>query len=192
MLIASRVPDSTKACARMEMAQLADWSELVYCMAWDYADFLRAQPWSSLTQVLVAAIHPVNSCWSEPCWVGRSCRLAADPLFFGKFQKLRISASPARGTPGCDPLPTNVASSHTIKNSALQGGRICAKQRSVAESNPRLVGIGGPLKGAAFPLPAGEVSIGRDSSNHLWAPIPHCRGGTASWSPAANSFPSAI
>jgi Nif-specific regulatory protein len=47
------------------------------------------------------------------------------------------------------------------------------------ESNPRLVGIGGPLKGAAFSLPAGEVSIGRDSSNHLWAPDPalsrrHC------------------
>jgi transcriptional regulator with GAF, ATPase, and Fis domain len=49
----------------------------------------------------------------------------------------------------------------------------------MAESNPRLVGIGGPLKGAAFPLPAGEVSIGRDPSNHLWAPDPalsrrHC------------------
>ena len=45
--------------------------------------------------------------------------------------------------------------------------------------NPRLVGIGGPLKGAAFALPPGEVSIGRDSSNHLWAPDPalsrrHC------------------
>jgi transcriptional regulator with GAF, ATPase, and Fis domain len=49
----------------------------------------------------------------------------------------------------------------------------------MAESNPRLVGIGGPLKGTAFTLPAGEVSIGRDSSNHLWAPDPalsrrHC------------------
>jgi pSer/pThr/pTyr-binding forkhead associated (FHA) protein len=49
----------------------------------------------------------------------------------------------------------------------------------MAEMNPRLVGIGGPLKGAAFALPAGEVSIGRDSSNHLWAPDPalsrrHC------------------
>ncbi len=47
------------------------------------------------------------------------------------------------------------------------------------ESNPRLVGIGGPLKGTAFSLPAGEVSIGRDSSNQLWAPDPalsrrHC------------------
>ena len=56
---------------------------------------------------------------------------------------------------------------------------ICAKQRSMAETNPRLVGIGGPLKGTAFSLPAGEVSIGRDSSNHLWAPDPalsrrHC------------------
>jgi transcriptional regulator with GAF, ATPase, and Fis domain len=47
------------------------------------------------------------------------------------------------------------------------------------ESNPRLVGIGGPLKGIAFSLPPGEVSIGRDSSNQLWAPDPalsrrHC------------------
>ncbi len=45
--------------------------------------------------------------------------------------------------------------------------------------NPRLVGIGGPLKGTAFSLPAGEVSIGRDSSNQLWAADPalsrrHC------------------
>jgi len=49
----------------------------------------------------------------------------------------------------------------------------------MAEANPRLVGIGGPLKGTAFSLPSGEVSIGRDSSNHLWAPDPalsrrHC------------------
>ena len=48
-----------------------------------------------------------------------------------------------------------------------------------SELNPRLVGIGGPLKGTAFSLPAGEVSIGRDSSNQLWAPDPalsrrHC------------------
>jgi two-component system, NtrC family, response regulator HydG len=35
--------------------------------------------------------------------------------------------------------------------------------------NPRIVGIGGPFKGTTFPLPAaGEVSIGRDSSNHIW------------------------
>jgi transcriptional regulator with GAF, ATPase, and Fis domain len=49
----------------------------------------------------------------------------------------------------------------------------------MAETNPRLVGIGGPLKGTAFSLLPGEVSIGRDSSNHLWAPDPalsrrHC------------------
>ncbi|MGA9799339.1 MAG: sigma 54-interacting transcriptional regulator [Terriglobales bacterium] len=49
----------------------------------------------------------------------------------------------------------------------------------MAESNPRLVGIGGPLKGTAFSLSAGEISIGRDSANHLWAPDPalsrrHC------------------
>ncbi len=45
--------------------------------------------------------------------------------------------------------------------------------------SPRLLGIGGPLKGTAFPLPAGEVSIGRDSSNQLWVADPalsrrHC------------------
>ncbi len=45
--------------------------------------------------------------------------------------------------------------------------------------NPRLLGISGPLKGAAFPLPVGEVSIGRDSSNQLWVADPalsrrHC------------------
>ena len=45
--------------------------------------------------------------------------------------------------------------------------------------NPRLVGIGGPLKGTVFSLPAGEVFIGRDSSNHIWAADPalsrrHC------------------
>jgi transcriptional regulator with GAF, ATPase, and Fis domain len=48
-----------------------------------------------------------------------------------------------------------------------------------SELNPRLVGIGGPLKGTAFALSPGEVSIGRDSSNQLWAPDPalsrrHC------------------
>ncbi len=45
--------------------------------------------------------------------------------------------------------------------------------------NPRLVGIGGPMKGTTFPLPEGEVSIGRDSSNQLWISDPalsrrHC------------------
>ena len=49
----------------------------------------------------------------------------------------------------------------------------------VTEINPRLLGISGPLKGSAFPLPAGEVSIGRDSSNQLWVADPalsrrHC------------------
>ncbi len=52
----------------------------------------------------------------------------------------------------------------------------------MADINPRLVGIGGPLKGTAFSLPKGpkgEISIGRDSSNHLWAADPslsrrHC------------------
>ncbi len=49
----------------------------------------------------------------------------------------------------------------------------------MTETNPRLIGISGPLKGAAFPLPTGEVSVGRDSSNQLWAADPalsrrHC------------------
>src|ERR1700688_1881734 len=61
----------------------------------------------------------------------------------------------------------------------VHGGPVCATQRSMAESNPRLVGIGGPLKGTAFSLSAGEISIGRDSANQLWAPDPalsrrHC------------------
>ena len=45
--------------------------------------------------------------------------------------------------------------------------------------NPRIRGIHGPLKGTSFALFDGEVSIGRDSSNHLWADDPglsrrHC------------------
>ncbi len=45
--------------------------------------------------------------------------------------------------------------------------------------NPRLLGIGGPLKGTVLPVRAGEVSIGRDSSNQLWTADPalsrrHC------------------
>jgi len=45
--------------------------------------------------------------------------------------------------------------------------------------DPRVVGIAGPLKGTNFVLPSGEVSIGRESSNHLWVPDPalsrrHC------------------
>jgi len=49
----------------------------------------------------------------------------------------------------------------------------------VAKTNPRLLGIGGPLKGTEFPLPAGEVTIGRESSNQLWVADPalsrrHC------------------
>jgi transcriptional regulator with GAF, ATPase, and Fis domain len=50
---------------------------------------------------------------------------------------------------------------------------------ATTETNPRLLGISGPLKGSAFPLPGGEVSIGRDSSNQLWVADPalsrrHC------------------
>jgi len=35
--------------------------------------------------------------------------------------------------------------------------------------NPRLIGVAGPLQGATFALPEGEVSIGRDTSNQLYA-----------------------
>jgi transcriptional regulator with GAF, ATPase, and Fis domain len=35
--------------------------------------------------------------------------------------------------------------------------------------NPRLIGVAGPLQGASFALPEGEVSIGRDTSNQLYA-----------------------
>ena len=35
--------------------------------------------------------------------------------------------------------------------------------------NPRLIGVAGPLQGVAFALPEGEVSIGRDASNQLYA-----------------------
>ena len=35
--------------------------------------------------------------------------------------------------------------------------------------NPRLIGVAGPLQGALFALPEGEVSIGRDISNQLYA-----------------------
>src|SRR6476660_9144139 len=50
---------------------------------------------------------------------------------------------------------------------------------ATTETNPRLLGISGPLKGSAFPLPGGEVSIGRDSFNQLWVADPalsrrHC------------------
>ena len=57
-----------------------------------------------------------------------------------------------------------------------------------SELNPRLVGIGGPLKGIAFTLPASEVSIGRDSSNQLWAADPAYRAGIACWLPLTSQF----
>jgi transcriptional regulator with GAF, ATPase, and Fis domain len=45
--------------------------------------------------------------------------------------------------------------------------------------NPRLLGVAGPFQGTTFLVPAGEVSIGRDSSNQLWTSDPalsrrHC------------------
>ena len=48
-----------------------------------------------------------------------------------------------------------------------------------ADSNPRLVFIGGPVKESTFVLPAGGVSVGRDASNVLSIPDPsvsrrHC------------------
>lgn len=49
----------------------------------------------------------------------------------------------------------------------------------ISEWCPRLLGIAGPLKGQKFQLPKGEVTIGRESSNDLWAADPalsrrHC------------------
>jgi len=35
--------------------------------------------------------------------------------------------------------------------------------------NPRLIGVAGPLQGNVCVLPEGEVSIGRDAANQLWA-----------------------
>jgi len=45
--------------------------------------------------------------------------------------------------------------------------------------NPRLLGLAGPFRGTTFLLPAGEISVGRESSNHLWVSDPalsrrHC------------------
>lgn len=34
--------------------------------------------------------------------------------------------------------------------------------------NPRIVGIAGPFQGTLFALPEGEVTLGRDTSNHIW------------------------
>jgi Nif-specific regulatory protein len=50
---------------------------------------------------------------------------------------------------------------------------------SSSEQNPRLVGIAGPLKGKALPIRVEALSIGRDTSNGLWATDPamsrqHC------------------
>jgi transcriptional regulator with GAF, ATPase, and Fis domain len=45
--------------------------------------------------------------------------------------------------------------------------------------NPRLLGVAGPFRGTTFQLPTGEISVGRESSNHLWVSDPalsrrHC------------------
>jgi transcriptional regulator with GAF, ATPase, and Fis domain len=50
---------------------------------------------------------------------------------------------------------------------------------TIPERHPRLVGISGPFKGQRLHLPEGDISIGRESSNDLWAPDPalsrrHC------------------
>jgi transcriptional regulator with GAF, ATPase, and Fis domain len=34
--------------------------------------------------------------------------------------------------------------------------------------NPRIIGVTGPFRDVVYVLPEGEVSLGRDSSNHLW------------------------
>ena len=45
--------------------------------------------------------------------------------------------------------------------------------------NPRVSGISGPFQGTTYSLASGELSIGRDPSNHLWISDPalsrqHC------------------
>ena len=94
-----------------------------------------------------------------------------------KGPQLLVSSTGPESSSQCCGLPDRVED--PVPHMHVHYSAICAKQRSMAETNPRRVGIGGPLKGTAFPLPAGEVSIGRDSSNHLWAPDPalsrkHC------------------
>jgi transcriptional regulator with GAF, ATPase, and Fis domain len=55
-----------------------------------------------------------------------------------------------------------------------------AKQAQLGHGmNPRVIGVTGPLKGTNFVLPGRELSIGRESTNHLWVPDPalsrrHC------------------
>jgi len=49
----------------------------------------------------------------------------------------------------------------------------------VSDTNAKLVGLSGPLKGTTFLLPQGEICIGRDASNQLWVGDPalsrrHC------------------
>src|SRR3954465_4494177 len=49
----------------------------------------------------------------------------------------------------------------------------------MADNDPRLVGVFGPFKGITFPLPEGEVTIGREPANPLGVSDPafsrrHC------------------
>src|ERR1700686_2168710 len=81
---------------------------------------------------------------------------------------------------GSDPVPLVHQFRPLFPKARVHRRLVYAKQPTMAATtNPRLLGIGGPLKGTAFPLPAGEVSIGRDSSNQLWVSDPalsrrHC------------------
>jgi Nif-specific regulatory protein len=50
---------------------------------------------------------------------------------------------------------------------------------SPSETRPKLVGVSGPLKGKTLSFSSAQVSIGREPTNHLWAPDPalsrrHC------------------
>ena len=47
------------------------------------------------------------------------------------------------------------------KGGMMSGNREC-------RMNPRIIGIAGPLQGTVFPLPEGEMTLGRDPANQIW------------------------
>ena len=93
---------------------------------------------------------------------------------------LRMFSNPKVNGPR---LSVNARGSQAARSAADKTGRDRLGEdggvNGTAEWHPRLVGIAGPLKGHKFHLPVGEVSIGRESSNDLWATDPalsrrHC------------------
>ena len=93
---------------------------------------------------------------------------------------LRMFTNPKVNRPR---LSVNARQSQAARTAADKTGRDRLGEDSAvngtADWRPRLVGIAGPLKGHKFHLPVGEVSIGRESSNDLWAADPalsrrHC------------------